>query len=293
MQCLDLPLSPFQPPPPLPPPFLLPLLANTALPQAVSAILLSPSPPKAPSLLKLPPSLLSPTPCTQKFPLLQAVSAMLPSSKCIPEGFRDGVAHLNSTAHVQMALHGTSLHRSLLTASQLLQRHRRRMHGCQGAAHAAVMPGKVRTTSFGALGGFLGAAHAALMPGKGCTSLLSWGSRKGKVRGGGRRVVRAAVMPGKVGINVWGERQGAIIRKCFSTWVPVWLLLLTMPSHSDSFTQLIYARHSLVPAGLVFVKSWGQSSALPRLITSEGSSRCSDSTALDKQEMPCMHTAHQ
>ena len=57
------------------------------------------------------------------------------------------MAHFNSTAYVQMALHGTSLHQSLLAATQLLQRHRRRMHDCQGAAHAAVMPGKVGTTT--------------------------------------------------------------------------------------------------------------------------------------------------
>ena len=93
---------------------------------------------------------------------------MLPPSKCVPEGFRDGVAHFNSTAYVQMALHGTSLRRSLLTASQLLQRHRQRMHNCQGAAHAAVMPGKVRTNPLagGPFRGGEGRAHAAVMPGK-------------------------------------------------------------------------------------------------------------------------------
>lgn len=72
---------------------------------------------------------------------------MLVPSKCTSEGFRAGVAHFNSTAYVQMALHGSSLRHSLLAASQLLQRHRRRMHHCQGAAHAAVMPGKVGTTT--------------------------------------------------------------------------------------------------------------------------------------------------
>ena len=38
---------------------------------------------------------------------------------------------------------GFSLRQSLLKARQLLSRHRRRMRLCQGAAHAAVLPGKV------------------------------------------------------------------------------------------------------------------------------------------------------
>ena len=73
----------------------------------------------------------------------QAVTALLPSSKCIPEGLKARLRHFNSTAYPQMALHGYSLHQSLKTASQLLQRHQRRMRDCEGAARAAVMPGKV------------------------------------------------------------------------------------------------------------------------------------------------------
>lgn len=109
-----------------------------------------------------PPEPRSSQPCNVR--LLQAVSAMLPSSKCIPDGFKAGMKHFSSTAYVQMALHGYSLRHSLETASQLLLRHRRRMHTCEGAAHAAVMPGKVGT------------------------SFLSWGVTPAWHWGGGRGV---------------------------------------------------------------------------------------------------------
>ena len=74
---------------------------------------------------------------------LQAVLALLPSSRCLPEGMKATASHFSSDAYVQMALHGYSLRLSVTTASQLLHRHHRRMRDCQGAAHAAVLPGKV------------------------------------------------------------------------------------------------------------------------------------------------------
>ena len=76
---------------------------------------------------------------------LQAVISTLPSTKYIPDGLKAHVKHFSSTAYLQMALHGYSLRHSLVAASQLLRRHRRRMQSCEGAAHAAVMPGKVGT----------------------------------------------------------------------------------------------------------------------------------------------------
>ena len=74
---------------------------------------------------------------------LQAVLALLPSSRCLPEGMKATASHFSSDAYVQMALHGYSLRLSVTTASQLLHRHHRRMRDCQGAAHAAILPGKV------------------------------------------------------------------------------------------------------------------------------------------------------
>jgi len=55
---------------------------------------------------------------------LQAVVAILPSSKCLPEGVKATCSHFT-------------------TACQLLHRHKRRMRDCQGSACTAVLPGKV------------------------------------------------------------------------------------------------------------------------------------------------------
>ncbi len=74
---------------------------------------------------------------------LQAVVAILPSSKCLPEGVKATCSHFSSDAYVQMALHGYSLRQSFTTACQLLHRHKRRMRDCQGSACTAVLPGKV------------------------------------------------------------------------------------------------------------------------------------------------------
>ncbi len=75
--------------------------------------------------------------------VLQAVVAILPSSKCLPEGVKATCSHFSSDAYVQMALHGYSLRKSFTTACQLLHRHKRRMRDCQGSACTAVLPGKV------------------------------------------------------------------------------------------------------------------------------------------------------
>ena len=69
--------------------------------------------------------------------------AILPSSKCLPEGVKATCSHFSSDAYVQMALHGYSLRKSFTTACQLLHRHKRRMKDCQGSACTAVLPGKV------------------------------------------------------------------------------------------------------------------------------------------------------
>lgn len=75
--------------------------------------------------------------------VLQAVVAILPSSKCLPDGVKATCSHFSSDAYVQMALHGYSLRKSFTTACQLLHRHKRRMRDCQGSACTAVLPGKV------------------------------------------------------------------------------------------------------------------------------------------------------
>ena len=75
--------------------------------------------------------------------VLQAVVAILPSSKCLPEGVKATCSHFSSDAYVQMALHGYSLRKSFTTACQLLHRHKRRMRDCEGSACTAVLPGKV------------------------------------------------------------------------------------------------------------------------------------------------------
>lgn len=75
--------------------------------------------------------------------LLQAVISVLPASKCLPQSIKAASSHFSSDAYVQMALHGGNLRRSFVAACQLLHRHHHRLKDCQGAAHAAVMPGKV------------------------------------------------------------------------------------------------------------------------------------------------------
>ena len=145
MQCLNLPLHPFTHASPLPSWHFRMLPSHRLSAPFLLALPSLKPPPPPPTHPPLQP------PAPESTPMLQAVSAMLPPSKCIPAGFRERVAHCSSTAYVQMALHGSSLRRSLRAASQLLQRHRRRMRNCQGAAHAAVLPGKVCTTPLAGL----------------------------------------------------------------------------------------------------------------------------------------------
>ncbi|KAA6417820.1 MAG: solute carrier family 44 member 2 [Trebouxia sp. A1-2] len=111
---------------------------------------------------------------------LQAVVAILPSSKCLPEGVKATCSHFSSDAYVQMAMHGYSLRKSFTTACQLLHRHKRRMRDCQGSACTAVLPGKVMVTAATScaavwLSQYCGAKHTFTVATVGVTTVAAYG----------------------------------------------------------------------------------------------------------------------